>query len=422
MRGLHGLKFSFDNLGLMKALKSRILDQIQQAGGWIGFDEFMQAALYTPGLGYYSGGGVPFSDPQAVGRGDFVTSPMLGPWMADAIWSWAQPLSVPSTGLGRQPARLRIREFGGGRGDLAAELMRRTPAGAIDFEMLETSADLQQMQRERTHGLGAIRWARQLEPGFQGLVIANEVLDAMPVKCFEWMGPEGVREWGVALADAHRAADNRHEFLWAAQPAGHLLADAVAVRAAAAAARGQAWDCGYRGEWSPWFGPWLQSLFESMDVGAVLLIDYGFARPELDHPGRCDGTICAHYQHRRIDAREELLRRIGLQDLTAHVDFTEVAQQARSVGFDVSGFVTQARFLINSGLLQRAQPVIERTTDPADRARLLHQLQMLVSESEMGEVFKVLLLTKGLETQSLTALTDPAFASGDRLASLFSDQ
>jgi SAM-dependent MidA family methyltransferase len=140
----------------------------------------------------------------------------------------------------------------------------------------------------------------------------------------------------------------------------------------------------------------------------------------LDQPGRSAGTLCAHWHHRRIDHRDELLMRIGQQDLTAHVDFTQVAAEAREAGFQVSGFVTQGRFLLNSGILQRLEPALQSLTKPIEQARLLQQLQMLVSEAEMGEVFKVLLLTKGLEEKILSGLIEPSFVESDRLADLFS--
>ena len=402
----------------MEPLVRQIHEQIRQSGGWIGFDVFMQAALYSPGLGYYAGGGLPFSRQSSRHGGDFVTGPMMGPWMAQVLWRWAQPLRRRRSSMALMPDPLKVREFGGGRGDLAAELLRVAPHQAAEIEMIELSADLQRAQREATMGLGHIRWTSSLEPGFEGLVLANEVLDAMPIKCFEWAGRQEVLEWGVGLAPPDSDAGSDAGLVWAAQPAGHLLADLVFARQQAAAARGLAWDVGYRGEWSPWFGPWLRSVYEAMDRGAVLLIDYGFAQPEMDHPGRTQGTLCAHWRHQRFDAPEELLSRVGQQDLTAHVDFSHVADLATSVGFRVDGFVTQARFLMNAGLLQRAQPILESTSDVEKKTKLLTALHHLISESEMGEVFKVLLLTKQLDDDCRRALIEGGFAQGDRLDSI----
>lgn len=404
----------------MTQLARKIQAQIQAAGGWISADVLMQAALYTPGLGYYAGGADPFGQPDGQsggGGGDFVTAPMLGPWLAQAIWDWSTPLrgGLPLAANGP----FCVREFGGGRGDLAAALLQLAnrsnddalAVSPIRLEMVELSADLQARQRDATHGLGDVVWSSSLTPGFSGLVLANEVLDAMPVQCFEWAGDEQVLEWGVAVSD-------RGQLEWQARPASLELRSVVLARQRAALARGLPWDSGYRGEFCPWLEPWCQGLFDSMGQGAVLLIDYGYDRPELDHPGRTRGTLCAHYRHQRFDQPAEFLDRLGQQDLTAHVDFSALADAARKAGFLVNGFVTQARFLMNSGLLTSAQQVLDDTPNVRMRTKLLQSLQMLLSESEMGEVFKVMLLTKNLPTELNEELHDLGFAVGDRCDSL----
>jgi SAM-dependent MidA family methyltransferase len=219
-----------------------------------------------------------------------------------------------------------------------------------------------------------------------------------------------VIEWGVVTSG--------DGFEWAPRPASTALRDVVLARSRAAQDRGLPWGVGYRGEHCPWVGPWCKSLFDSMRQGAVLLIDYGYAAPELDHPGRTRGTLCAHLQHRRLDHPEALLARVGQQDLTAHVNFSLVAQAAHTAGFRVAGFVSQARFLLNSGLLDWAQPMVNAAPDVVQKTKMLQALQTLVSESEMGEVFKVMLLTKNIPEDTVEKLIDPAFATGDRLASL----
>ena len=286
--------------------------------------------------------------------------------------------------------------------------------------MIEPSADLRQRQQQLTADSQQIQWLTGPKAGFSGLVLANEVLDAMPVKCFEWAGEDHVLEWGVSLDPGFREASAQEPgLIWASRAAGPMLKQAVMERQIAAKQRGLPWDRGYRGEWAPWTGPWLHSLFDSMDCGAVLLLDYGFSRTELDQPGRSDGSLCAHWRHQRIDARDALLMRIGQQDLTAHVDFTQIAVEARTAGFQVCGFVSQGRFLLNCGILQMLEPMLLTMTQAPQRAQLLQQLQMLVEESGMGELFKVLLLTKGLEDKVLSSLKVPAFAEGDRLSSIF---
>lgn len=387
----------------MQSLSQRIQDEITQAGGWIGFDVFMNLALYSPGQGYYCGGGEPFGR-----EGDFETAPMLGPWLAGSVWRWSQSL--------HEGKALCVREFGGGRGDLAAALFEaaREDGGTLSLEMVELSAGSQAMQRKRLAGFDRVAWHSELKSGFSGLVIANELLDALPVKSFEWQGGDRVLEWGVSLDPSQ----DRPAFTWTARDADDTLRAHVTRRAQAAAHRGLAWPLGYRGEACLWTAPWLQSLFDSMESGAAVLIDYGFCESELDHPGRTGGTLCAHSQHRRLDSFSSLLERVGEQDLTAHVNFSAVAAQAQQAGFQVDGFVTQARFLMNAGVLNLAQEALARANDERERILISQSLQKLLTESEMGEVFKVMLLTKGLSDSLRNTLYLEGFAGGDRLASL----
>jgi SAM-dependent MidA family methyltransferase len=388
----------------MGSLAHKIQDQITQAGGWIGFDVFMNLALYAPGLGYYCSPREPFGP-----QGDFETAPMLGPWMAQTIWHWSQPMQTAPL--------FAIREFGGGRGDLAEGLARAAgpKAAGLSIEMIELSAGAQALQRERLAGVRNVVWRAELQPGFSGMVIANELLDAMPVKCFEWQGGDQVLEWGVG---SHAPKGEMSSFQWVARPATGPLRSHVTRRAQAALDRGLPWAIGYRGEACLWTAPWLKSLWDSMESGAVLLIDYGFCESELDQPGRTSGTLCAHLHHRRIDSFEALLERAGEQDLTAHVNFSAIAFQAQQAGFAVDGFVTQARFLINAGVLSFAQEALARAGTERDRIEISKSLQKLLTESEMGEVFKVMLLTKGLPDAVREDLYLRGFADGDRLASL----
>ena len=364
----------------------------------------MNMALYEPGQGYYCGGSEPFGP-----QGDFETAPMLGPWLSQTIWRWSREL--------RPGAAARIREFGGGRGDLAAGLLSEAAGEgcALSFEMIELSAGLQALQRERLSSFNNVYWRAELAPGFSGLVIANELLDAMPVKCFEWQAGDQVLEWGVSC-DTSQGPEP--VFQWSARPAQEPLQSHVIRRAQLAANRGLPWASGFRGEACLWTAPWLKSLAESVDCGAVLLIDYGFCESELDQPGRVRGTLCAHFRHRRLDSFEALLEREGQQDLTSHVNFSAVAFQAQQAGFQVDGFVTQARFLMNAGVLELAEQALLQARDERSRVLISQSLQKLLNESEMGEVFKVMLLTKGLSESARYALYSAGFAGGDRLASL----
>ncbi len=389
----------------MGSLSQKIQGQIAQSNGWIGFDEFMNLALYSPGLGYYCSGATPFGP-----QGDFETAPMLGSWLSESIWRWSQPL--------RAAGFVGLREFGGGRGDLAAGVMAaaQREGQSPTFDMIELSAGAQALQRQRLSGFQNVSWHSALAGGFSGLVIANELLDAMPVKSFEWQGGDQVLEWGISSSDPSQACSG--SFKWAARPASEELRRHVSRRAHAAANRGLPWPAGYRGEACLWTAPWLQSLADSMQQGAVLLIDYGFCESELDQPGRLSGTLCAHSRHRRIDSFDALLERVGEQDLTAHVNFSAIASQAQQAGFEVHGFVTQARFLMNTGILERAQQAFDQLTDERERVLLSQSLQKLLVESEMGEVFKVMLLSKGLPDSVRAALYEGGFAAGDRCACL----
>jgi SAM-dependent MidA family methyltransferase len=384
---------------LTDPLAHRIAQRINACGGWVGFDVFMQEALYCPGLGYYSGRREPFGP-----QGDFVTAPMMGPWFAGVIWDWAAPLFAVT---GPQ-----IREFGGGQGGLAAQLLELS-GGRCQIEMIELSGTLRATQQEATQGFDSIRWSDQLHAGFQGLVLANEVLDAMPVKVFVWNGFEAavpVEERGVAWSP--------QGFVWANRPAGPELWALVNARAVAALNRGRPWPSGYQGEHAVALTAWITSLAQSMDRGAALLVDYGFAQTELDHPGRANGTLCVHHRHRRVDDPDHLLLRVGEQDLTAHVNFSAVARAAASAGFQVQGFCTQGRFLTNAGILDQAQRRLKEIRDPAHGVTLMRHLQTLITESEMGEQFKVILLTKNLDDEVVSRLITSGFAAGDRLESL----
>ena len=352
---------------------------IDAAGGWIGFDRFMELALYAPGLGYYVAGAAKFGP-----AGDFVTAPEISPLFGRAIANQVAEL-VDRLARDGGAAAVRILEFGAGTGALAGPLideMQRLGVAFGGYLIVETSPDLRQRQQERL-GTRPVRWLDAPPEGFCGVIIANEVLDVMPVRLFVRRS-DGVRERGVALRDGRLAFEER--------PAPPDLARAVADIERECGP----WAAGYGSEVGFLARAWMRSLAGWLQRGAALLVDYGFPARELYHPQRLMGTLMCHFRHR---AHADPLWWPGLNDITAHVDFSAMAAAADEAGLDVLGYTSQAHFLLNCGLLSLLQeaPLAERV-----------MAQKLVTEHEMGELFKVIGLAKGCRF-------DPVgFASGDR--------
>lgn len=379
---------STDALAYSAALSDHIAREIDAAGGWIGFDRFMDLALYTPAQGYYSGGAHKFG-----AQGDFVTAPELGPVFAQSLAAQA----VQLLRLGSP----QIIEVGAGSGQLAVDLLRELErCGSLpdSYAILELSGELQARQRQAISAqapqlLSRVRWLERLPECFDGLVLANEVLDAMPVHLVVWKST-GVVERGVAI-------DNGR-FAWVDRPAsGRLLERALALAA----------ECdmppGYLSEVSLAAQAWVAAWATRLGRGALLLIDYGFPRREYYHPQRSSGTLMCHYRHH---AHGEPFYLPGLQDITAHVDFTAIVESGCWAGLELLGYSTQSSFLFNCGLAE----VLART--PASDGRrylpLAGAANKLVSPAEMGELFKVIALGRGISEPLL------GFSSGDRSATL----
>lgn len=359
-------------LSASRALTASIEREIDAAGGWMSFDRYMQRVLYEPGLGYYSGGSVKIG-----AGGDFVTAPELGDALARAI---AATLAPALSGLD-EPMLL---ELGAGTGAMAAQLtaaLRARGAGRTRYLILETSADLAERQRRRlAESAPAVAWLDRLPaPPLDGAMVANEVIDAIPVAVFAKRNGRAV-PLGVC-----RDADG---LAWAEGPEQPELADAVAALERRLPAP---LPDGYRSELRPALPGWLAALGASLRRGALLLVDYGYARRDYYHPQRTGGTLMCHYRHR---AHGDPFLYPGLQDLTAWVDFSACADAALDAGFDVAGYTTQGQFLVEalgSDLLGPGEP------SPS----ALSALKTLVLPGEMGERFKVLLLTKGIDGLSL---------------------
>ena len=351
-------------------------DAIADAGGTLPFDRFMELALYAPGLGYYSAGARRF------GRdGDFVTAPELSPLFGRCVAAQAAEV-LEALGGGD------LLELGAGRGTLAADLLETLAAAdrlPDRYLVLDLSGSLREEQRATLARrvpelLGRVQWLdAPPADGFRGVMIGNEVADALPVSRFR-VGAGGVEEAHVATAG--------DGFAWAWRPAGAELATGVGAVVAEVGALPE----GYVSEVCPRLAPWIASLAAPLAAGALLLVDYGYPRREYYLPERSDGTLQCHYRQR---AHGDPLRLVGLQDITAHVDFTALAEAGDAVGLAVAGYTTQAHFLLGCGL-----DGLLAASDPADTAAhlaLMQQARALTLPGEMGERFQVLALSRGLD-------------------------
>jgi SAM-dependent MidA family methyltransferase len=369
-------------------LAALIRREIDAAGGWISFDRYMQLALYAPGLGYYTAGAHKLGDSAA--GGDFVTAPEIS-----ALFG--QTLAAQVAQVFEHTAH-RILEFGAGSGTLARDLLAelaRCGVAVEQYAIVEVSADLRDRQRARLAAHPEVTWLDAPPAGFDGVIIANEVLDVMPVRLFVRDAETArlrVLERGVAWHDGG--------IVLAERDADASLQSAVhAIEATAGPLR-----AGYGSEVGPVATAWTAQLAHWLARGVALLIDYGFPRREYYHPQRLMGTLMCHYRHH---AHADPLWLPGLNDITAHVDFTAVADAAHVAGLDVLGYTTQAHFLINCGLLD----LVQRSVG-TQRHQRAAEAQRLLSEAEMGELFKVLAVGRGIATPLR------GFARGDRLHTL----
>ena len=359
------------------ALVEHLRAEIVAAGGWLGFARYMELALYAPGLGYYSAGARKLG-----ASGDFTTAPETSALFSRCV---ARSCASVLTQLGGGE----VLEVGAGSGVMAADLLRELEAcGRLPdtYFILERSADLRERQQAHLaqrlpHLQARIHWLDQPPArAWRGVLVANEVLDALPVMLFGWR-PGGVVEYGVAW--------ERERFVWAERPARPDEAERIATWAAACG-----WEAGYRSEFAPSLGPWLAALTEHLSAGAALFIDYGYPRREYYHAERRRGTLLCHYRHR---AHAEPLLLPGLQDITAHVDFTAVAEAADAHGLRVGGFTAQAHYLLDAGIEGMLAEAFPETGGHSAYLQLAAQAKTLLLPGEMGERFKALLLLRGME-------------------------
>jgi SAM-dependent MidA family methyltransferase len=361
-----------------RRLLGQIVDEIARTG-WMPFSRYMESALYTPGLGYYSGALKKFGH-----DGDFVTAPELTPLFGRSLarqLAELMALSAPH-----------LIEAGAGSGRLAADLLaelERLGAVPQSYRILELSADLRARQQaliaaELPHLSARVSWLDSLPDAFDGIVIGNEVLDAMPV--------ERLRNAAGRIERAGVALDPSGQPTLDWRPAPAALADE---------ARALGFTDGYDSEINFAARAWVAEWARRIGRGALLLIDYGFPQAEYYHPDRRSGTLMCHYRHH---AHTDPLWMPGLNDLTAHVDFTAIAQAAFDAGMSLAGYTSQANFLLNCGVLE----LLDRDADALSRAQQNAALNQLTSPAEMGELFKVICMTRGIDAP-LTG-----FLRGDR--------
>jgi len=357
------------------ALVEIILDEIK-AHGKISFQRYMEMCLYQPGFGYYVAGAQKFGT-----GGDFTTAPEISPVFGYCLANQAAEVLKP---LGQGAS---ILEIGAGSGKLAASMLR----GLQDIEclpnqyyILELGTELQQRQRETLKKevpelLERVVWLDSLNNfSLSGLIIANELLDAMPVRCFELAG-EALQERFVVAA----AQDTSEKFAWLNEGADKTLLEAVQDLPLAEAV------LPYRSELNPHIDPWFESISSALSKGVAVLIDYGYERADYYHPQRADGTLICHYRQHALNDPFYLP---GLMDITANVDFTAVAEAGSKAGLDFAGYTNQAAFLLGAGL----DHIFERLAGEDDRQRLelSGEIKTLTLPSEMGDRFKAIAFSR----------------------------
>ena len=358
-----------------EAVAALVRAELATAGGWLSFERFMELVLYAPGLGYYSAGS------RKLGRdGDFVTAPEMSELFGRCVAAQCAPVLRATGG--------EILELGAGTGSLAAAILAALDVQGVlpeRYAILEVSADLAARQRARldalpTHLRARVEWCERLpQAPLRGVILANEVADALPVRRFRLRGG-AVHDLGVARAsgDALQAAEGAPD------------AALAQVCAAMFGAPARSLPDGYTSEVNLRVGPWIATLGECLERGIMLLADYGLPRAHYYHAQRVAGTLRCHFRQR---AHDDPFVNLGMQDISAWVDFTRVAEAASLAGLEVSGFATQAAFLLALGI-ERA---VAAAPDVPSRARLAGEARRLVMPEEMGEAFKDMALTRGYE-------------------------
>lgn len=358
-------------------MMSVLQSALEAAGGWLGFDAFMALALYTPGLGYYASGSRKFGHMPQSGS-DFVTAPELSPHFGRALARQVAQ-ALQATGVDE------VWEFGAGSGALAGQVMAALDAAGTPltrYTIVDLSGSLRERQQTRLAAYGErVCWVQALPDTFSGVVLGNEVLDAMPVQLLARVGGQW-HERGVVL--------HAGQLAWADRPTE--LRPSLAVDG----------PHDYLTEVHAQAEGFVRTLADRLSAGAIFLIDYGFPEHEYYHPQRSTGTVMCHRAH---EADANPLVQVGLKDITAHVNFTGIALAGQEAGLQVLGYTSQGRFLLNCGLLDGMAnaPLPERV-----------MLQKLIHEHEMGELFKVIAFAADKPQQAYSGWQALGFTAGDR--------
>lgn len=373
-----------DALAQSERLVAHIRNEIDRAAGWIPFYRYMELALYAPGLGYYTGGATKFG-----AAGDFITAPEMTPLFGRSLARMAASVLAETGGD--------ILELGAGGGRLALDVLlelERLGSLPTRYRILEVSPDLRQRQQasitqRAAHLMDRVEWLDSLPTGFTGLILGNEVLDALPAHLIHWR--DGVvMERGVVWREGG--------FAWEDRP---TRSDDLARTASTLPIEGD-----YLSEICPAASALVASLAECMERGLLLFIDYGFPRAEYYHPQRHMGTLRVHYRHHSLDDPFFLP---GLADITAHVDFSAVARGGLNAGLELLGYTSQAHFLMDAGLLDL---MLEMEPMTPEYLRAASAVQKLLQPTEMGELFKAIALGKGVSDDL------PGFRGDDRRGAL----
>jgi SAM-dependent MidA family methyltransferase len=352
-----------------------IRQEILLSNGMLSFARFMELALYAPGLGYYVAG------QHKLGKhGDFITAPHISPLFAQSIARQCQQV------LNHIPQGS-ILEIGAGSGIFAKDLLlalEKLNTLPVHYFILEVSADLRERQRQLflekiPHLLERIQWLERLpSTPIHGIILANEVMDALPVHLFK-LDEDGIKEQCVVWQD--------NQFVWKDRPADSVLEQEVKQLS-----QEMNFPLPYQSEIHLFLSGWIRSIVSALQSGIILLLDYGYGRAEYYHADRCMGTLMCYFQHRKHD---NPLTLVGLQDITAHVDFTRLLESIDPNDCALAGFTTQAHFLLSCGLLSIAEE--EKVTDPLQQYQNAQAIKQLILPAEMGELIKVIAFQKHFE-------------------------